>query len=288
MAAAEVLGSMANAFGGAYFQHQLNKEAADEAYYKQRNLLAAQQSFAQKQIDKQYNYNDLSSQIQRLEENGLNKNLVYGSGMTDVLAPQTATTSAPSAPQAQPVDVANMMLASANVVKAIAEAKKAGAEAAGQNLENQYNQATMEERVKAVGLQNSWTEEQTAKMTQEVSYIVGQQNALQVQIDNLRKEGKLTDKEIKWFDQEMSAKIAELKSSADYQRAQANLTKTQKEQLDALFDDTKRLLSSNANLAEKTVTLLDRYGDAQAIVGMATQLLGSISDLLKFKFPIKK
>lgn len=286
--AAEAIAAMLNAFGGAYFQNQLNREAADEAYYKQRNLLAAQQNFAQRQIDKQYNYNDLSSQIKRLEENGLNKNLVYGSGMTDVLAPQTVTTSAPSAPQAQPVDVASMMLASANVVKAIADAKKAGAEAAGKDLENKYNKATMDERVKAVGIQNQWTQEQTAKMQQEVSFLVGQQNALQVQIDNMRKEGKLTDKEIKWFDQEMSAKIAELKSSADYQRAEANLTKTQKEQLEALFDDTKRLLSSNVNLAEKTVSLLDRYGDAQAIVGMATQLLSSIGDLIKFKLPIKK
>ena len=283
--AAEAIAAMLNAFGGAYFQNQLNQEAADEAYYKQRNLLAAQQNFAQKQIDKQYNYNDLSSQIKRLQENGLNKNLVYGSGMTDVLAPQTATTSAPSAPQALPVDVASMMMASANVVKAIADAKLAGATAAGQDLENKYNQATMDERVKAVGIQNQWTQEQTAKMQQEVSYLVGQQNALQVQIDNMRKEGKISDKQIEWFDREMSAKISELKASSAYQHAQANLSKTQKEQLDALFDDTKRMLSANANLAEKTVTLLDRYGDAQAIVGMATQLLSSIGDLLKIKLP---
>lgn len=287
MAGAEVLGNMISAFGGAYFQNQLNKEAADESYYRQRNLLQMQQSFVQKQIDKQYAYNDLSAQMQRLKANGLNPNLVYGSGMTDVLAPSTATTSAPSAPQAQPVDVASMMLASANVVKAIADAKKAGAEAVGQNLENQYNQATMDERVKAVGLQNNWTEEQTAKMSQEVAFLVGQQNALQVEIENMRKQGKLTDKEIKWFDSEMSAKIAQLKSSSEYQRAQANLTNTQKEQLDALLDDTKRLLSSQANLAEKTVSLLDRYGDAQAIVGMATSLLSSIGDLLKIKLPIK-
>lgn len=181
----------------------------------------------------------------------------------------------------------------ANAVRAIAESKKVGAETVGQTLENDLLRQTFDDKVEAVALQNHWTKEQTAKTTQEVGLLSGQFNELQQRIENMRSEKRLTDKNVEWYDRHMKAEISHIKNSAEYQKALAGLTQTQKELLDATFDDLTKITNLNMQQLEKVVGLLDKYSDAQAIVGMISQIVGSASQLVgsiaDFKnVPLKK
>ena len=168
----------------------------------------------------------------------------------------------------------------ANAVQAMAQAKKAGAETVAQQLENDITQQTFNEKVRAVALQNKWTEEQTSNIIQQTSKIVGECNVMQKEVEKLESEKKLTDKQFDWFDRHMSAEIEHLKSSAEYQRAIAGLTESQKQLLDDTMDDLKLLTNLNVQQMQKVVELLGKFGDAQAIVGMISQVVGSASDLI--------
>lgn len=168
----------------------------------------------------------------------------------------------------------------ANAVNAIANAKKAGAETVGRNLENRIVEESIKDRIEQVGLQNKWTKEQTAKTTQEFALISGQCNEMQQRIENMRSEKALTDKQVSTFDRRMSAEIDNLKSSADYHQAMAGLTDSQKELFEATMDDMKNIAYWQSQQLEKLVGLLGKYGDAQAVIGMISQVVGSASDII--------
>lgn len=168
----------------------------------------------------------------------------------------------------------------ANAVAAVAAAKKSGAEEVGQELQNQIIKQTFDKQIEKIGLDNQWSKENIAKIQQEVGLMSGQFNLIQSQIDKLNSEKKLTDKEVDWFDRHMSAEIAYIKSSKDYQEAMAGLTDSQKELLDSTMEDLKSITSLNRQQMETIVGLLGKYGDAQAIVGLLTQVVGSASDLI--------
>lgn len=168
----------------------------------------------------------------------------------------------------------------ANAVQAMAQAKKAGAETVAQQLENDITQQTFSEKVRAVALQNKWTEEQTANIVQQTSRIVGECNVMQKQVEKLESEKKLTDKEVEWYSRHMKAEIEHLKQSAEYSRAMAGLTNSQKELLDRSLDDLVGINNLNYQQLEKVVELLNSYGDAEKIVGLIGQVIGSASDLI--------
>lgn len=160
------------------------------------------------------------------------------------------------------------------------QARKTADEDTYQVMQNELLMQTFDEQVRAVALQNHWTEEKTAEVTQNIALLVGQCNTLQASIDKLRSEKELTDREIAWYDRYMSAKIEDIKSSAAYSRAVVGLTESQKILFDATLDDMKNITHANAQQIQKVVELLKSYGDAKEIIGLITQVVGSASDLV--------
>lgn len=220
------------------------------------------------------NFQSPQAQVRALSAAGISPSVAFSSGGVGQFA-----TPNPTMPTDSPFFVSGID-EFANAVSAIAQAKKVGAETIGQQLENKVLEGSVDDRIREIGLRNKWTEEQTSKVIQETSAIVGQCNVMQKQVEKLESDKKLTDKQVKWFDRHMRAEIDDLISSADYKKATADLTKAQKELLDATFDDLVHIQNLNSLQLEKVVGLLDKYGDAQAIVGMISQIVGSASDLL--------
>lgn len=253
---------------------------AATSYENQRKLMALQQQYAVENWNREVNYNDPKEQMKRLKDAGLNPNLVYGSGGVGLEAPSTAAPTAPSAPMAQTIPYGNPLVEGAQAALALNQAKKAGSEAIGQQIENEYLTKTLKDRIRAVALANDWTEQDIRKMDQEIANYSNQWSLWQNQIDQMRKNNQLTDKQISWYDRHMSAEIADLKASKQYKEAVSKLTDQQREQAEQLFDSMKSLAESQAGLAEKALDIARSYGDAQAIIGMVTEIVSSGSQLL--------
>lgn len=239
-----------------------------------RSNMRKQVEMSKELMDYQWDkYGSPSAQVNAYKQAGINPAVAFGqSGPGQISGPSVnMPTSVPAS-----FDLSGF----AQGVQSLALAKQAGADTLKSQIENKLLEATFDEKVKEVGLRNKWTDEQTAKVTHEINLMQGQCQELQEKINSLRKNNQLTDKEISWYDRHMSAEINHLKSSADYQNALKGLTDSQKELLDGTLEDLKDITHNQALQLEKVVELLGKYGDAQTIVGMLSQVVGSASDLI--------
>ena len=254
------LGSLGSSFLGGI----LNQRNMDSQIERAKELMKYQWD----------NFQSPKAQVAALTAAGINPAVALGqggSGFTATPSPSMPTSQALPVPQIG--DIGQFVLAMAN-------AKKAGLESVGQELENQFSESVLDERINAIGLQNHWTKEQIAKTSQEVGLMSGQFNEIQKKIELMDSEKKLNDKNAQWFDRHMRAEINHLRSSAEYQDSLKGLTDSQKELLDTTMDDLCNITSYQADQMKKIVDLLGKYGDAQAIVGMLSQVVGSASDLI--------
>ena len=220
------------------------------------------------------NFQSPKAQVRALSAAGISPSVAFSSGGVGQFA-----TPKPTMPTDSPFFVSGVDQF-ANAVSAIAQAKKAGAETIGKQLENKVLESSLQDRIEEVGIRNNWTKEQTSKTTQEFALISGQCNEMQQRIDNMRSEKALTDKQINNFDRRMSAEIENLRSSAEYHKAMAGLTESQKELFDSTMDNMKSIVYWQEQQLEKLVGLLGKYGDAQAVVGMISQVVGAASDII--------
>lgn len=229
------------------------------------------------------NFNSPKAQIASLAEAGLNPAVALGQGgFVRGVSPSG------SAPQLAQSDIGLSGQDFANTILALSQAKKAGSESAGQELDNIVKKNTINDQIKSVALANHWTDEQTAKVTQEIGLMSGQFQQIQQNIENMRSEKQLTDQKVSWFDRHMSAEINHLKSQAEYNAALKGLSQSQKQLLDDTMESLKNIAFYQSEQIQKIVGLLDKYGDAQAIVGMISQVVSSASDLLGNFVPSKK
>ena len=284
-----LLGSIGSIASNFYNTAQSSRNA-DLAYNRQRSLMAMQQGYAVQNWNREVNYNSPIEQMKRLKEGDLNPNLVYGNGAVGLEAPSTAAPTAPSAPMAPVVPMSNPIAEAAQAAQALSMAKKAGSETIGQDIENTYQYETLMQRIEKAGLDNKWTREQTNKVMQEYSKLVGECNALQKTVESLDediKAKKITNEQLR---DRIQAEINKIRSESAYNDAIKGLTDSEKK----LFDDNmQNLLDISKNQADflgQTVNLLSKYGDAQAIVGMLTSVVSSISDVVGAfnKIQIKK
>lgn len=221
------------------------------------------------------NFQSPRAQSKSMRAAGLNPAVAFGQGGTGHFSSPSV-----NMPTLPPVNFGLSGSELANVALAASQAKKAGNEAVGQALNNKLLDATLEDRIQQVALQNNWTKEDTARITQEVGLMSGQFNLLQQKIDNLKSEKQLTVKHVDWYERQMTAEINDLQASAKYKNAVADLTDQQKELLTRSMQDLVDINHLNAENLSQVVGLLKKYGDAQAVVGMLTQLIGSASDLM--------
>lgn len=229
------------------------------------------------------NFNSPKAQAKSLAEAGINPAVAFGQGGFG-----RGVSPSGSAPELAQSDIGLSGQDFANTILALSQAKKAGSESAGLELDNIVKKNTLDEQIKSVALANHWTAEQTAKVTQEIGLMSGQFQQIQQNIENMRSEKQLTDKKVSWFDRHMSAEINHLKSQADYNEAIKGLSESQKQLLDETMESLKNIAFYQSEQLQKIVGLLDKYGDVQAIVGMISQVVSSASDLLgNFYSPTK-
>lgn len=261
------LGALAAAGGAALndITNQTNKKNAEYSIDLQKELMDYTWS----------KYNSPKAQAKAYADAGFNPAVAFGQGgMSSPIAPNV------NAPNLEQGKVGLSADSLSNAILALTQSENTGEDTKAKQLGNQLFADTYKEQVEAIGLQNKWTKEQTAKISQEIGLMVGQFNECQQRIENLKSEQKFTDKSVAWFDRHMSAEIEHLTSSAEYQSALKGLTDSQKQLLDDTLEDLKRLTTYQADQMQKIVGLLDKYGDAQAIVGMLSQVVGSASDLI--------
>lgn len=252
----------------------------------------AQFNLWKNQFDAQNAYNSPSAQVSRMMSAGLNPAqgtqgvAVNQMGSSSVSPPPTISGS-PLGGSVSPIGLPQGLSANgaelANIgsfFKDLATIKKLGSEKIGVDLENAFKEKTLDARIEKVALDNGWTKEQTNLLQQQFSEITAKLNLMRI-------EGELNEKQLNYFDEKMSAEIADIKASKEYKDTLAKLDDKQRELLDSMFDDLVNYQSYNSQLLERAVELSNRYGDAQAIVGMLTEVVGAAVDVASLFTPKK-
>lgn len=251
---------------------------SSQAFSRQKDLMRMQQKFAVENWNRENSYNTPKAQMERLRDAGLNPNLMYEGGAGSLQAGSIDAPSAPTAPMTAPVS--NPVSDAVQAAQGMALAKKAGSEKIGQDIENEYDSKTLKDRIEYVGILNDWTKEDRARITNEISLMVGRANIMQSEAEKLKSEKKLTDLQVKNYQKEVDARVSEMKSSAEYKKALKDLTESQKKVIDDTMESVVALAGFQKDLVGQSLSLLKKYGDAQAIVGMLSQLVSSAMDIL--------
>ena len=97
------------------------------------------------------------AQVNALAAAGINPAVALGQGGSGFTATPSAVMPTSVPPQIGGISDLG------SFVKALAEAKKANLEGVGKQLENQFNEKTLSNRVNAVALENAWTQSNTLK-----------------------------------------------------------------------------------------------------------------------------
>lgn len=268
---------------------------ASKSFGRQKELMALQQQYAVDNWNRENNYNKPQAQMKRLSAAGLNPDLIYGNGAAGLQAGPTAAPTAPASPMAQTIPMSNPIVEGAQAALAISQAKKAGSEAIGQNIENEYALKTLDARIDQIAIDNNWKKEQTAqikestaKIMQETDMIVGQMNLMlrdqdlkEQELANLKKSGILMDNEINWFEACKKADIAQKLASAGYSRAMAH----QVESMLPLLLTQQKLANG---LSAIQFGLQNKFGEAQIWVDMISKGIGSLGSFVGNLIPSKK
>ena len=217
-------------------------------------------------------YNSPKAQAKAYADAGFNPAVAFGEGgMSSPIAPSN------EAPELSQIDMSSSMSDLGTLVStgsqallAAAEAKKVGLEAEGQKLLNDYNAETLAERVRAVGLQNKWTEEQTTKVIQDWNKTVAEINVLskdaEIKQIDLDKHQSLVDAIIQHYVSGAN------KSDADAQSIREQLPIILKK-LQAEAD----VLSVDADIAKdykETMTKVGVVGDVIKIIQTLAKVFG--------------
>lgn len=249
------------------------RDNADRAFKQQKELMNLQNQYAVENWNRENRYNTPKAQMERLRSAGLNPDLMYGSGAAGL---QSGSISAPSAPGSQMAptpDFSSSVSDAAQAALAIRQADLAGSQAMKQNIENKYFEEQLMAGLEQTRAFTDLTKEQRSEVSMRCQNLSAEWNRLQEDINLLRKEGKLKDKEIKVFDRRLNAEIDYMTSSSDF-------TKIQKEILEDNKLNIIKLAKGQADLAETAALLTKRYGDAQAVVGLLSEVVSAGTDLV--------
>ena len=191
MSASALIGGLASIAGSGISQ-MIAGDQAKEAFGRQKELMALQNQYAVQNWARENRYNSPVEQRKRLEAAGLNPDLMYGSGGVGNQAGSIDAPGAPSAPMAPTMDFSKAIDSAVQTAVGVANAKKAGSETLAQNIENQYNQEVLNERIQAVGLQNKWTQEQITNAIEQFAVLATQATNLDAQTKALQSSAKFT------------------------------------------------------------------------------------------------
>lgn len=257
------------------------KKNAQQAFENQKKLMALQQQYAVENWNRENNYNTPSAQKERLVAAGLNPDLMYGNGATGLQAGSIASPTAPSAPMAQTVSFSNAVSDAVLAAQGIAAAKKAGAETIGKEIENDFNQKTLDDRIKKAALDNKWTEQQIKKAEEEVNNLQQQYGMLVAQQNILSTERQIRDKQLSQIDERFDKEMRDFDDKH-------KLSKEEYRRLRNSYDDFKRMMSSNADKAEWDAKLSElvynnenNFQEWERSAGLLGQFVGMFAKLLR-------
>lgn len=270
-----IIGAVGSLAGSA-MNNSASASAADTAYGRQKELMALQQQYAVENWNREVNYNSPKEQMKRLKEAGLNPNLVYGNGASGLQAGPVAAPTAPSAPMqvTAPGNFGSAVSDAVNAAVGIAQAKKAKSETIAQTIENEFNQKTLEDRIKSVSLQNNWTEQQTKKAIEETANLQQQWNLLTGQINALSTDREIRQKELAQMDERFQKEMREYDDKH-------NISHEEYRRLLNTYEDFKKMMENNAKksefdakLAELTYNIEADYKETEKNLGIVGQIVG--------------
>lgn len=252
----------------------LSRSNANTSFKHQKDLMALQQQYAVDNWTRENNYNRPEEQMKRLKDAGLNPDLIYGNGAAGLQAGPTAAPTAPSAPMAQTVSMSNPIAEGAQAALAINQAKKAKAEGVGQTIENEFNQKTLEDRIKSIALQNGWTKQQTDKALEETQNLQQQYGVLVAQQNLLSTDRQIRDKELAAFDEEFSKRMREYND-------RHNLSKEEYRRLRDTYDDFVRTIKASADESEWKAKMSELLYSVESNWKDTEKKLGALGTLLR-------
>ena len=209
------------------------------------------------------------AQAAGLAEAGLNPSVVFGQGSMT----HTATPSAQSAP----ISLFDFGMSGAdltNSVLALSQAKKAGSETAGIELDNKIKESSLNELIKSAGIANKWQTEETNRVMQEAYNLQGQNNKLQEEIKLLRKQGVTLDLENENWQKRFDA---EMRAYADKHNIDAQELKQMQEQAPYILGKLK----SEDSLLNLESEVQGDFKEVNAKLGVVGKVLGFISEFVK-------
>lgn len=255
-----LIGTTANLVGGAV-NNIVNRSNMDKQVEVSKHLMDYQWNHFQSPL----------AQSKSMRQAGLNPAVAFGQGGSGQL-------SSPSVdmPTAQPSSFSNFGTDMVNSILSLTQAKKAGVESAGQEIENQINRAIMDDRISAAAKANKWTDEQINKVSQEAYNLQGMNTKIQEEINVLRKQGERIDFENKHWLERFNA---EMRSYRDKHNIDAQTYSQMVDQAPVILSKLKseeKLLSLDAEI----------QGDFKQVttsLGVVGQVLKVIQLLLRMR-----
>lgn len=283
-----IIGAAASLAGNALNSASASS-AATKSFERQKDLMSLQQQYAVENWNREVNYNDPKEQMRRLEQAGLNPNLVYGNGAAGLEAPSTAAPTAPSAPMAQTpfVDFASSANQLSQVAANLANVDKTKAETVAKDIENIFNRKVLDERIRSYSLANDLTEAQTREvwtkinnLEQQSSLIVAQLNSkyienglIKAQTEESELRKKLLEREYEWYPDKVKAEIRSKLAAARCDEATAGHITTMLPYL-----VTGQKFANGISAIE--FMLANEYGEFDKISGYVQVAAGLLLDLI--------
>lgn len=260
--------------GSIAYQDTLNKQSASDAYQRQKQLLQIQNQYAIDAERRQNAYNTPLAQRSRLEQAGLNPDLLYGNGTLQNIQSSALTGgTAPSVSPAQPVNVQGIGTNLVDNALKIAQIRKLGSEKTAQDLENQFNKDTMNARIEKVGLENKWTTEQITNVKEATAKIQAEYVVLHQQqgLNNL--DSKEREIRIKNLDAYMKRQIREYDDKH-------NISKQELYQMQDSWDLVKQGMVINNSQLDLNLENDKDYKDTERKLGILGRVIGMVSKFI--------
>lgn len=253
-----LLGTLAAA-GGAAMNAIANKQNKSNAQYS----MNMQKDLLNYQWEK---FDSPKAQLDSYAAAGINPAVALGQG--------AMRGASPSANAPQVAQVNQSATDTANNILALSEAKKAGSETAGVELNNEILKGSLADRIKEVALNNKWKQEDITRIENVIGNIQGQNSKLQVEIDNLRKEGKTLDFE---NDNWKTKFNAEMRKYADEHNINAQEFKQMQDQAPYILGKLK----SEDKILNLESEIQGSYAETNAKLGVVGKVIELLVKMLK-------